>query len=75
MAVTETAARCSARLKLNGGKNKTTGSLVVKSCSLGRIRPKADAESLMRIGEALGGVLVYPPLSLERTEVTTIENA
>ncbi|MDO4787095.1 MAG: hypothetical protein Q4A13_09130 [Fretibacterium sp.] len=73
MAVVENARRSGVSVKLNAGNDLLTGRMIVKSCSLGKIKPEADAEKVMRIVDLLAAVLEYPAVRVERTEVRSLE--
>ena len=73
MAVVENGYRSSVSLKLNGGASPVTGTMLVKSCSLGKVVRNADAEKIMGVVGALAPLLVHPVVRVERTEVTTLE--
>ena len=73
MAVAENAYRSGVSLKLNAGTNAATGRMIVKGCSLGKVRPGADAEAVVRVADLLAAVLEYPVVRMERTEVSTLE--
>ncbi len=75
MAVVENARRSGVSLKLNAGSDPVSGRMIVKSCSLGRVKPGADAEGIVRVADLLLGVLEYPAVRMERTEVSTLEKA
>ena len=73
MAVAENAYRSGVSLKLNAGTNAATGRMIVKGCSLGKVKPGADAEAVVRVVDLLAAVLEYPVVRMERTEVSTLE--
>lgn len=73
MAVVENARRSGVSLKLNAGADPVTGRMIVKSCSLGKVRPGADAEGVVRVADLLLTVLEYPAVRMERTETSTLE--
>lgn len=75
MAVVESAYRSGVSLKLNAGSNPATGKMIVKGCSLGKIKAGADAEGIVRVVDRLASVLEYPVVRMERTEVRTLEKA
>lgn len=62
-------------MKLNAGTDPASGRMIVKSCSLGKVRPGADAEGIVRVADLLLGVLEYPAVRMERTEVSALEKA
>ena len=66
--------RNSVSLKLNTGAREGTGSMIVKSCSLGKVVSGADPEKIMGIVGALVPVLKHPLFRVEQTEVTILEN-
>ena len=70
----ENAYRSSVSLKLNSGSREGTGTMIVKSCSLGNVVAGADKDKIMNVVNALLGVLEYPKFRVERTEVTILEN-
>ena len=73
MAVVENAYRGGVSLKLNAGNNTATGRMIVKGCSLGKVKPGADAEAVVRVADLLAVVLEYPVVRMERTEVSTLK--
>ena len=73
MAVVENAFRSGVSLRLNAGSNPATGRMIVKGCSLGRVKPGADAEAVVRVADKLAAVLEYPVVRMERTQVSTLE--
>jgi hypothetical protein len=73
MATVENAKRSGVSVKLNGGVNPVTGSMIVKSCSLGKVVHGADKDGIMNVVGALASVLDYGPARVERTEVTVLE--
>ena len=73
MAVVENTYRSGVSLKLNAGTNPATGKVIVKGCSLGRTKPGADAEAIVRVADRLAAVLEYPVVRMERTEVNTLD--
>lgn len=73
MAVVESAYRSGVSLKLNAGTNPATGRMIVRGCALGKIKSGADAEGIVRIADLLAGVLEYPVVRMERTEVSALE--
>ena len=66
--------RSSVSLRLNAGIRESTGAMIVRSCSLGRVVPGADAARIMSVAGALVPVLEHPLFRVERTEVTILEN-
>ena len=70
----ENAHRSSVSLKLNTGVKESTGGMIVKSCSLGKVIRDADAGKIMSVVGALVPVLEHPLFRVERTEVTILEN-
>jgi hypothetical protein len=73
MAAVENAYRSGVSVKLNGGTSPVTGSMIVKSCSLGKIVHGADKDGIMDVVAALTPVLDYALARVERTEVTVLE--
>jgi hypothetical protein len=73
MAAVENAYRSGVSVKLNGGVNPATGSMIVKSCTLGKIVHGADKDRIMDVVDALAPVLDYGLVRVERTEVTVLE--
>jgi hypothetical protein len=73
MAAVENAYKSGVSVKLNGGTNPATGSMIVKSCSLGKIVQGADKDRIMNVVGALTPVLDYGLARVERTEVTVLE--
>ena len=71
---TESTHRSSVALRLNVGTREDTGSMIVRSCSLGRVVNGADASRIMSVVGALVPVLEHPLFRVERTEVTVLEN-
>ena len=53
MVVAENVYRSGVSLKLNAGTNAATGRMIIKRCSLGKVRPGADAEAVVRIANLL----------------------
>ncbi|NLL37688.1 MAG: DUF1659 domain-containing protein [Fretibacterium sp.] len=70
---TETVKRSAVSLKLAAGVNEA-GRTIVKSCSMGKVAPNADADKIMLVATSLGPVLAYPVTRVERTNVTLIED-
>ena len=70
----ENALKSSVSLKLNTGAREGTGSMIVRSCSLGKVVHGADADKVMGVVGALAPVLKHPLFRVERTEVTILEN-
>ena len=70
----ENVLRSAVSVKLNAGTRESTGSMIVKNCSLGKVIHGADAEKIMAIVGALTPVLVHPLFRVERTAVTILEN-
>jgi hypothetical protein len=70
----ENAHRSSVSLKLNAGSKEGTGTMIVKSCSLGNVIRGADKNKIMSVVGALNPILVHPLFRVERTEVTILEN-
>jgi len=70
----ENAHRSSVALRLNAGVRESNGSMIVRSCSLGRVVSGADAAKVMSVVGALLPVLEHPLFRVERTEVTILEN-
>ena len=70
----ENAHRSSVSLKLNAGSRPATGTMIVKSCSLGKVTHEADKDKIMNVVGALMPVLEHPMFRVERTEVTILEN-
>ena len=66
--------RSSVSLKLNAGTKESSGGMIVKSCSLGKVIQGADKDMVMGVVGALLPVLVHPMFRVERTEVTILEN-
>ena len=75
MAVIESAYRSGVSLKLNAGSNPATGKIIVKGCSLGKLKAGANAEAIVRVVDLLAAVLQYPVVRMERTEVSALEKA
>ena len=75
MAVIENAHRSGVSLKLNAGNNPATGRMIVKGCSLGKLKAGANAEAIVRVVDLLAAVLQYPVVRMERTEVSALEKA
>lgn len=73
MAVVESAYKSGVSLKLNAGNNPATGKMIVKGCPLGKVKPGADAEAVVRVADKLAAVLEYPVVRMERTEVNTLD--
>ena len=73
MAVVESAYKSGVSLKLNAGTNPAPRHAIVKGCSLGRTKPGADAEAIVRVADKLAAVLEYPLVRMERTEVNTLD--
>ena len=71
---TENAYRSSVSVKLNSGSREGTGSMIVKSCPLGKVIGGADKDKVMSVVGALLPVLEFPLFRVERTEVTVLEN-
>jgi hypothetical protein len=74
MAITERAYKSSVALKLDAGTSPDNGSMIVRSCSLGKVAQGADKDKIMDVVGALLPVLEYPLAHVERTEVTVLEN-
>jgi len=74
MASIENALRSGVSLKLNAGTKPGTGTMIIKSCSLGKVMYGADADKIMSVVGAMLPVLENPLYRVERTEVTVIEN-
>ena len=70
----ENAYRSSVSLKLNSGTRLGTGTMIVKSCSLGKVVYGADKDKVMSVVGALLPALEHPLFRVERTEVTILEN-
>jgi len=70
----ESAYRSTVSLKLNAGTKMGTGTMITKSCSLGKIMYGADKDKVMSVVGTLLPVLEHPLYRVERTEVTVIEN-
>ena len=70
----ENAHRSSVSLKLNAGIRESTGGMIVRSCSLGRVVYGADVNKVMNVVGALAPVLEHPLFRVERTQVTILEN-
>ena len=62
----ENAHRSSVSVKLNAGTRESTGGMIVKSCSLGKVTHGADAGKVMGVVEALAPVLEHPLFRVER---------
>jgi hypothetical protein len=75
MATIENAYRSGVSVKLNGGVSPVTGSMIIKSCSLGKVVQGADKDGIMSVVGALMPVLEHSLARVERTEVTVLENA
>ena len=73
MPVAENAYRSGVSLKLNAGTNAATGRMIVKGCSLGSVKPGADAEAVVRVADLLAVVLEYPVVRMERTQINMLE--
>ena len=73
MAVMESAYKSSVSLKLNAGVN-TSGGVIVRSCSLGKVAQGADKDKNMDVVGALLPVLNHSLVRVERTEVSILEN-
>ena len=70
----ESALRSSVSLKLNAGMKPGTGTMITKSCSLGKVVYGANKDKIMSVVGTLLPVLENPLYRIERTEVTVIEN-
>ena len=66
----ESAYRSSVSLKLNAGTKMGTGTMITKSCSLGKIMYGADKDKVMSVVGTLLPVLEHPLYRVERTEVS-----
>ncbi len=73
MAVMETPRKSALVLKLDAGRT-ASGSVIMKSCSLGKVLNAADKTKVMAVVDLVTPLLVYPLLRVERTEVSIIEN-
>jgi len=73
MAVIAIPKRSGVSMKLNGGTNPSTGGMIVKSVSLGGVRPAADNELILNVVELAAQVLEYPLVRTEKTVVTSLE--
>ena len=70
----EHAYRSSVSLKLNAGTRESSGGMIVKSCSMGKVVHGADKDKIMSVVGTLLPVLEFPLFRVERTEVTILEN-
>jgi len=70
----ESALRSAVSLKLNAGMRPGTGTMITKSCSLGKLVYGADKDKVMSVVGTLLPVMEHPLYRVERTEVTVIEN-
>ena len=61
-------------LKLNAGVRASTGGMIVKSISIGKITHGADVNKIMNVVGALAPVLLHPMFRVERQETTILEN-
>jgi hypothetical protein len=70
----ESVYKSSVAVKLNAGVSPTTGSMVVKSCSLGKTVQGADKDKIMSVVGTLLPVLEHPLVHVERAVTTILEN-
>ena len=61
-------------LKLNAGIRESSGGMIVKSISIGRIMHGAEVNKIMSVVGALAPVLLHPLFRVERQETTILEN-
>ena len=61
-------------LKVNAGVRQSTGGMIVKSVSLGKIMSGANKDKIMSVVGALLPVLEHPMFRVERRITTIIEN-
>jgi hypothetical protein len=70
----ESAYKSAVAVKLDAGTNPATGTMIVKSCSLGKVAQGADKDKIMNVVGALLPVLEHSLVRVERTEVSVLEN-
>ena len=66
--------KSSVNLRLNAGIKQSTGGMIVKSMSLGKVMAGANAGKIMSVLGALVPVLEFPLYRVERVETSIIEN-
>lgn len=73
MAVIKTPTKASASIKVNAGTDPNSGSMIVRSVSLGSIKAGADKDMIMNVVDCLANVLEYSAVRVEQSETYTLE--
>ena len=55
-------------LTLDAGTNQVTGATIKKSISFGNLVPGSNANAVSAVADAIGGLLLKPPLAVTVTE-------
>lgn len=70
MAVLKVPKRAAVSLKINTG---TVSDVVLKSVSMGGIKPEADEEQVMDVADLLAPILAYPVTAVEQSATWSLE--